>query len=650
MSANAGDVTTSAVAKKPREPTPASFLKKVAGLSDTTKILTKEVKQMTKIFGDNQKILISLKSMIDSLTMAMEHIQSQSRRMEVIEEDAQKLFAGLNQVRAQSGAVARLGDQALRMQEQIRRIEEDRRTPAETAKLSHKVSESMESIRNNSKMIISIAQRLDEVKDGLRDVSSKTEIASGAAAEIEGLKKEMQRLAEKAVVMEDRSADVSYVKAKLEELGGRLLALPDLAPEISGIQRRMNLFSSAAERIDSIGRSLDLLGDQVMDASARSKDLEEVPARLTSIESELSSIAQRADSAYGVGESLKSVEGDLAELKDGVYEKTESIERQVSSLEDAVRRYEVSSTESIESIGAMEIKGDLKVLAERISGAEEDRKDLEKRLAEIPNLSGVPQQIKALSSAARRIDSIGSSLDLLRDQFRDASTRSKDLAEVPARLTSIESELSSLARRTDSAAGVGEELKSVEGDLAELKDGVFEKTDEIGSRVSTLADAVRRSEALAAEFHAKAEVLFRELEGVRSAAGRTSDDSSLEMMALLKLSAYQSKMRMNAESKYGTADDLKNMASHTTEIINLFDRVSVEARGSSPLPRDMRRWALSKILECADSWEIRFPDALDAMIAELGAGLMKESISMEQVREIYGTRAEGELRERLGLS
>ncbi len=59
--------TTKISSKK--EPTPAALLKKVAGVSDSTKILSKEINAMTKIFSENQKVLVSMKSMIDSVSI-----------------------------------------------------------------------------------------------------------------------------------------------------------------------------------------------------------------------------------------------------------------------------------------------------------------------------------------------------------------------------------------------------------------------------------------------------------------------------------------------------------------------------------------------------------------------------------------------------
>ena len=57
-------------------------------------------------------------------------------------------------------------------------------------------------------------------------------------------------------------------------------------------------------------------------------------------------------------------------------------------------------------------------------------------------------------------------------------------------------------------------------------------------------------------------------------------------MALLKLSEYQSNIRMNTESKYGESKDLEKMAKLTSEIVNLFDRISIESGEKIPLPHE----------------------------------------------------------------
>ena len=93
-----------------RQPSPASVLKKVSSVSDSNKALQKEIKVMSKIFGENQKVLVSMKGMIDTLTSTLEHIQKQSKQINIIEDDTQKLYAGLNQVRTQSNLINKINE------------------------------------------------------------------------------------------------------------------------------------------------------------------------------------------------------------------------------------------------------------------------------------------------------------------------------------------------------------------------------------------------------------------------------------------------------------------------------------------------------------------------------------------------------------
>ena len=487
-------VTTKKTTKK--EPTPTALLKKVASVSDSTKVLSKEIKSMTKIFGENQKVLVSMKTMIDSLTTAIEHIQKQSKQMNILEEDTQKLFAGLNQVRAQSNLVTKINDQAAKLQEQIHKIEEEGKSSAETQKLSEKVSESMDSIKNNSQMIIKIAQRVDEVRDDLRKVSAKTEVVSTVGTELEGLKKNLQSLTNKAEKIETSGGDVTSLKTELEKLTQKTQSIADVTSEISNIQKQINEISIKAEKIDSLG--------------------------------------------------------------------------------------------------------------------------------------GV--------------------IDGLKQQFQTISAKAESIGNVTGKLQSIENEINSLVKRADSTAFVGESLKSVENEFTEFKNGVFSKTNTIEQKVSSLADMVKRSEDSASEFHKKTDKVFQELQGIKDVTNKASSDSSKEMMALLKLSEYQSNMRMNSESKYGEVKDLENMSSQTAQIVNLFDKLSIEAQEKIPLPHEVRQWAVAKILDCADKWEIRFSDVFNILTNNLGRDLLKESIRIQQVRDIYGIRAVDEIRKELNIS
>ena len=441
-----------------REPSPSVLLKNVASFSNSNKALQKEIKVMSKIFGENQKVLVSMKGMIDTLTSTLEHIQKQSKQINIIEADTQKLYSGLSQVRTQSNLVNKINDQTAKLQEEINRISDFQKS---SKSVSQEVRDSADSIKNNSQMIIKIAQRIDDVRDELRKVSGK----ANSFSEI--------------------SSEIGKLKNSIEEISGK----------------------TGAEA-----------GTQII-------------------------------------ESLKQELGKIVE-----------------------------GTSFTSNLNA--------------------------------ELEAIKITIDAISSKASKIDSLGGVIDGLKQQF------------------------DTIVLKTNSVEGLSlESIKELEG-----------KINSIEQKMASVSDIVKRQDASTAEFHKKSEKLFEEMQAVKNVTSKASSDSSQEMMVLLKLSEYQSGIRMNAESKYGDAKDLEKMASQTANIVNLFDRISIELGEKIPLPYEVRQWAISKIFDCADKWEIRFSDVYSILTNAIGRDMFKEAVRIQQVRDIYGIRAVDEIRNDLNIS
>ena len=401
-----------------------NLAKKVAAVSDSTKSLSKEIKSMTKVFSDNQKVLLSMKGMIDTLIDTLEKIQKQSKQINIIEEDNQRLYAGLNQVRAQANMITNVGEHASRLQEQVNKIiQAQKEAPAPEA-IMKAVSDIQSSIQNNTQMIIKIAQRIDTLKDDLADLS-KTGKTSNIESEIQAL------------------------KTSLEKLQNGLAA-----------------------------------------------------------------------------NSVSHLRGELAK---------------------------------------------------------------------------------------------------------------------------IESEVSSLVKRADATAFVGEGLKSVQSDFVSFKDHIFNKTNTIDQKISSISELLKRADAASSEFHKKADDLVNDMQQIKSVTNKSSSNTSKEVIALLKLSEFQSSIRILSESKYGEIKDIEKMAEQTSEVVNLFDKIAIESSEKVSLPQEIRQWAISKMLDCADKWEIRFSDLFNVLIGKLGKELVKENIRIAQVRDIFGIRGVDEIRQELGL-
>ena len=391
-------------AKTKRDPSPSQVYNKVNAVSESTKALSKEIKGMAKIFKDNQKILVSMSDMMESISLAMTQMQKQAKQINIIEEDTQRLFTGLNQVKVHEKFITKLNKQTEQLDKKIVKIDEKQDSMPKTNEIIKSISESKESIRNNSKMIMKIANRVDQVKDKMDD-----------------------------------------------------------EPKVG-----------------------------------------------------------------------KDVTSQIEELRDS---------------------------------------------------------------------------IKSMTS---RTGDIGKDMSNLKNEIGGIISNPK---------------ISSL---------IGDGMKTFKSEIEE--------------KISNISNMINRSDQIASEFHQKTDKVMHELQGVKGVTNKASDDSSKEVMAILKLNEYQSSIRMQAESKYGDIKDVEKMATQTTELVNLFDKLSIETEDKIPLPHEVRQWAVGKIFDCADKWELRFSEVFSILIDNLGRELLKEAIRIPQVRDIFGIRAVDEIRNELNIS
>ena len=391
--------------KTKRDPNPTQLFNKVNSVSESTKALSKEIKGMARIFKENQKILVSMSSMMESLNAAMAQMQKQAKQIDIIEEDTQRLFTGLNQVKVHEKFITKLNSQTEQLDKKISKISEKQDAMPKTSDIMKTISESKQSIKNNSEMIMKIANRVDEVKDKINEKPGKGQ---------------------------------NDITKQIEEL---------------------------RENIKSI--------------SSRTGD---------------------------IGKDMSNLKNEIGGL--------------------------VSS----------------------------------------PKISSL----------------------------------------------------------------IGDGMKTFKSEIEE--------------KISNISNMINRSDQLASEFHQKTDKVIHELQGVKGVTNKASDDASKEVMAILKLNEYQSSIRMQAESKYGDIKDVEKMAIQTTELINLFDRLSIETEDKIPLPNEVRRWAVGKIFDCADRWELRFSEVFGILIDNLGRDLLKEAIRIPQVRDIFGIRAVDEIRNELNIS
>ena len=203
---------------------------------------------------------------------------------------------------------------------------------------------------------------------------------------------------------------------------------------------------------------------------------------------------------------------------------------------------------------------------------------------------------------------------------------------------------------TPNYSSLKKNLENIKSEFMTLREYVGDNEDVLLEKISSISEMINRTEASSAEFHKKADSIIQELEKIRNSTNKEAITTSNEVIGLLKLSEYQSDVRMLAESKYGTLDDIKKMAEQTAEIVNLFDKLSIESEKKIPLPHEVRQWAIGTVFDCADKWEIRFDDLFKTLLDSLGQNLLKESIRIQQVRDIFGIKAVEKIKTELKLS
>jgi len=262
----------------------------------------------------------------------------------------------------------------------------------------------------------------------------------------------------------------------------------------------------------------------------------------------------------------------------------------------------------------------------------------------------ISEKTEKIREELKNVSNKAESLSNLKDEIGSISTRTEPLLNLDSQIRKVGTEIDSLIKKTDSLSVLSDDIRNVNAEFSNFKENVLGKTSELDEKMADFAELLNRNSASISEFNKQTYEISQQLQEIRGITHKTSQSTSREVMGLLRLSEFQSNIRMRSESKYGTLEDIQKMVAQTVDMINLFDRLSVEAETKMPLPLEVKQWSISKILDCADRWEIRFTDIFRLLISELGSDLVKESIRMEQVRDLFGIRAVDEVRHELNIS
>ena len=390
---------------------------------------------------------------------------------------------------------------------------------------------------------------------------------------------------------------------------GKIFA--DNQKTMASIKSAIDAVASSLEEIHRQSRQINMLEEDtkkifagLSQARERSASVARLEAQASSMKEAMARIEKAApgaqDLARQVGDSMDSIRNnskmiikiaqrvdEIREQLREVYGRTESLGRVAPELESLKARVEEAAAGAAPQAGMEQLRADLEKVAS--AGAAQLAREME----------GIGSSISDISAKAERIAGLEVVIDGLKRQFDEAASRADPAAAIAAEMESMKAKLDELARGAPEVAAVRTEVASLRGELAERAGAIETRLAEIGGRAS-------------------------------SDAGH-----------LMRLSEVQSRIRMASESKYGGMDEISRMCAGLAEL------AGVQAGGDGP--EEAQRWAVSRILECADRWEVRLAELLEKLRAAVGDKRLASLVQVRQVREIYGTRGADQVRSELGL-
>ena len=526
-----------------------------------------------------------MKAAVDGLAGAAESLRSSERRARAIEGNTKKIYEGLEELRARAGPIAGPAGGTGAAGSRARE-------PAGIEEMSKSISEVAGLARGNSATMAKIGERID---GALREASAKADAVLAAGRQIEEIGADLRSLDERVKMVSGGSGG-----AMPEDATGVKEAIESMREDMAGVKEAIGRLSGRT----GVGEEAAGGGPGSPAAAMESGGVPDASA----VAAEVAAMREQVEGRKRGGEPLSAGAGGL--------------DASAVAAEVAAMREQVERAASRADAAATAVAAEVAAMREQVE--------------------------RAASRADAAASAAGEAAAEIKARAATADARPGADPALAARIGSIESKLDALAKIGERAdAPAAEPSGAAEADIARLGDDLASRTDSIERRIDSLADALSRSEASASEFRASAGAALGRLRGPREAEGGAPGGPSADATAILRLSEYRSGMGMRAESKYGGADDLDAMASRTADIAGILGRA--QGGGAGIRPAEVRRWAVSKILECADRWDVRFSDALALLVARLGRDAVGEAVRERQVRDVYGARAVAELRAELGM-
>ena len=132
--------------------------------------------------------------------------------------------------------------------------------------------------------------------------TTKTENINTSTQVVESLKQEFEKIIEGVADASNVNAELEAIKISIDAISSKASKIDSLGGVIDGLKQQFETVSSTVNSSDAI--SLE--------------SIKELGGKIDTIETEISSLAKRADSTAFVGENLKAVQEDFSNFKSNV--------------------------------------------------------------------------------------------------------------------------------------------------------------------------------------------------------------------------------------------------------------------------------------------------------------------------------------------
>ena len=461
------------------------------------------------------------------------------------------------------------------------------------------------------------------------------------------MRDEMQALSK--AVASDKSR-MPAISGMSESLAAVLVQIQKQSRQIAGLKKETQGLFEGLEEISGRSESKrSSMESRLHDVQQKIEKIAEIQGQADSeavaekINDSVRSIIEDSESIAGLSRALDATRNEIrvvgarAASATGTGIEIDALRTEISGMADAVNAGSVSSAH---------LKQEFDSLADRVDAVAKSSSGMQEDIRETLG------QVAAETAKIKDVDAV---LDGFKKQLDTITSRTESAAriEIPesvtGRLESIGSEIAVLAKSADEAALTKDSLDRVREELVSVKSDIAGIIGIMDQKMSSASGILQRQQEDASDLYRKIDEMYSRIQEIKGSSDESAREASNETARLLRLSEYQSAMRMSSESKYGDLDTIREMSAKTAGINEVFGGGGGgDNDGPGGLPPDVGRWAVSKILDCADRWEIRFVDVYSIMKKSMGADMVRRSINMSQVRDIYGIRAVNEINEESG--